>query len=198
VPPSNHNPGSISQAFQELRDGDGNAAGRLWERYFPRLHGLARKALAGRAQRAADADDAVQSAFATFVRRAQQGAFGPALDRDDLWSLLGVIALRKARRQVRRESTAKRGQGRVLDEAALAQDDDRKALDTLQGTPAADFDIHCDELLAKLDEELRSIAILRLLGNRNREIAEQLSCTERRIERKLALIRQCWYDLYPD
>ncbi|HZZ80298.1 MAG TPA: ECF-type sigma factor [Gemmataceae bacterium] len=197
MPSSNDNPGSISQAFQELRDGDGAAAARLWERFFPRLHGLARKALAGRPQRAADADDAVQSAFATFVRRAQQGVFGPVLDRDDLWSLLGVIAVRKARKQVRRESAAKRGQGRILDEAALAADDERPGLDALAGTPAADFDLHCQEMLAPLDDELRTIAILRLLGHRNREIAEQLGCTERRVERKLALIRQCWHNLYP-
>jgi RNA polymerase sigma factor (sigma-70 family) len=194
---SEENPGSISQAFQALQAGDGAAARRLWDRYFPRLHGLARKALAGRPQRAADADDAVQSAFATFVRRARQGAFGAALDRNDLWSLLGVIALRKARKQVRREATAKRGGGRILDEAAIAGPDDRAGLDALQGAPAADFDLHCEEMLAQLDDELRTFAILRLLGHKNREIADQLGCTERRVERKLARIRQCWEQAFP-
>jgi DNA-directed RNA polymerase specialized sigma24 family protein len=80
----------------------------------------------------------------------------------------------------------------VLDEAALAGPDERAGLDALAGTPAADFDLHCEELLGQLDDELRTFAVLRLLGHKNREIAEQLGCTERRVERKLARIRQCW------
>jgi len=188
--------GSISQAFRELQAGDGKAASPLWERFFPRLLGLARKALIGRPQKAADAEDAVQSAFASFVIRAQHGAFGVGLDREDLWSLLGVIAVRKARKQVRRERALKRGQGRVLDEAALAGPDERAGLDALAGTPAADFDLHCEELLGQLDDELRVFAVLRLLGHTNRETAEQLGCTERRVERKLARIRQCWEAAY--
>jgi RNA polymerase sigma factor (sigma-70 family) len=192
--------GSISQAFEALQAGDSAAAGRLWERYFPRLLGLARKALAGRPQRVADAEDAVQSAFASFVRRAQQGAFAAGLDRDDLWSLLGVIAVRKARRQARREAAAKRGGGRVLDEAALANPadrDDRAGLDALAHAPAAEFDLHCAEMLAQLDDQLRTVALLRLLGHKNREIADQLGWTERRVERKLARIRLCWEDEGP-
>ena len=189
--------GSISHAFQELQAGEGAAACLLWERFFPRLLGLARKALVGRPQRVADAEDAVQSAFASFVRRAQHGAFGVGLDRDDLWSLLGVIAVRKARKQVRRERAVKRGQGRVLDEAALAGPDERAGLDALAGTPAVDFDLHCEELLAQLDNELRTIALLRLLGHKNREIAEHLGCTERKVERKLNLIRLRWQADWP-
>lgn len=190
--------GSISQAFQALQAGDDAAVGRLWERYFPRLLGLARKALTGRPQRVADAEDAVQSAFASFIRRAQQGMFGTGLDRDDLWSLLGVIAVRKARRQARREAAAKRGGGRVLDEAALAGPDDRAGLDALADAPAADFDLHCEEMLGQLDDELRTVALLRLLGHKNREIADQLGWTERRVERKLARIRLCWEQDAPE
>lgn len=179
--------GSISQFFEGMRTGDDAAARRLWERFFPRLYALSRKVLAGRAQRAADAEDVVLSAFASFYRRAREGGFGQGLDRDNLWSLLGVIAVRKARRQARREDAQKRGGGHVLDEAAHG------GLDFLAARPAADFDTYCEELLAQLrDEELRTIAVLRLLGHKNREIAEQLGCTERKIERKLNLIRLTW------
>ncbi len=190
--PTDDMPGSITNAFRQLQAGDAGAAGRLWERYFPRLLGLARQTLAGQPQRAADADDAVQSAFATFFRRAREGAFGAGLDRNDLWALLGVIAVRKARRQARREAAGKRGGGRVLDESALAEVDDRTTLDALAAGPAADFDLHCEELLCRLDEELRTFALLRLLGHKNREIADRLGCTERKVERKLHLIRLTW------
>jgi DNA-directed RNA polymerase specialized sigma24 family protein len=175
-----------------MQAGDAAAAQKLWERYFPRLHALARKALLGRPQRAADAEDAVQSAFASFFQRARAGAFGARLDRDDLWCLLGVIAVRKARKQVRHEAAAKRGGGRVLDEGALVGADDQGGLDALAGSPAGIFDIHCEELLGQLDEEERTIALLRMLGHKNREIAEGLGCTERKVERKLNLIRLTW------
>lgn len=183
---------SITQFFAAMRAGDSAAAPKLWDRFFPRLHALARKALAGRPQRAADAEDAVLSAFATFFQRARDGAFGDDLNRDDLWALLGVIAVRKARRHARRESAAKRGGGRVLDEGALAGNDARPGLDAMVAGPAGDFDLNCEELLAQLDDEPRTIAVLRLLGYKNREIADQLGCTERKVERKLNLIRLTW------
>ncbi len=40
--------------------------------------------------------------------------------------------------------------------------------------------------------ELRQIALWRLEGYSNREIAERLHCTERSIERKLERIRSKW------
>ena len=55
-----------------------------------------------------------------------------------------------------------------------------------------EFDLYCSELLTALDEEPRAIALLRLMGYKNREIADLLDCTERKIERKLALIREAW------
>lgn len=188
---------SITQFFAAMRGGDSGAAAKLWDRFFPRLHALARKALAGKPQRAADAEDAVLSAFATFFQRARDGAFGDGLDRDDLWALLGVIAVRKARRQARRESAAKRGGGHVVDEGNLAGND-RPGLEAIPSSSTEDCDLHCEELLAQLDEEPRTIAVLRLLGYKNREIAEELGCTERKVERKLNLIRLTWERMETD
>jgi DNA-directed RNA polymerase specialized sigma24 family protein len=184
---------SVTHFFDRLRGGDAAAAEPLWRHFFPRLTGLARKALAGRPQAAADADDAAQSAFATFCRRAAAGDFS-ADGRDDLWNLLGVLTVRKARRQVRRELADKRGGGRVVGEAALTRPDGSPLpLDeAAAAVPAADFDLHSADLLAGLNDELREIAVLRLLGYLNREIADRLGCTERKVERKLALIRLQW------
>lgn len=186
--------GSITQFFGQLRTGDAGAARKLWDHFFPRLLGLARKTLGHLPQRAADADDAVQSAFASFWQRVGRGEFGTSLDRDDLWNLLGLITVRKSLQQARRERAQRRGSGRVLDEAALdGPEGTPRRLDELMGqTPARDFDLHCEELLLQLGEELRVFAMLRLLGFRNREIATQLGCTERKVERKLNLIRLQW------
>ena len=54
-------------------------------------------------------------------------------------------------------------------------------------------------LLDRLQEnELRTIAIMKLQGATNHEIAQQLDCTERTIERKLNRIRELWGSLLPE
>ena len=51
----------------------------------------------------------------------------------------------------------------------------------------------CEHLLAQLDDELlRKIALAKLEGYSNEEIAGQLGCAPRTVERKLARIRQKW------
>ena len=62
----------------------------------------------------------------------------------------------------------------------------------LAALPSHDFDLCCEEWLLMLDEELRQYAVLRLLGHTNRDIAGIFQCTERKVERKLNLIRQIW------
>ena len=175
------------------------SAAVLWRRFLPRLRGLARKTLGGRPQRVADADDAVQSAFISFFQQVEQGQVQADLNRDDLWNLLGVITANKARMQARREAAEKRGGGRVVGEAALARPDGSPLpLDEAAGElPTADFDLHCEDLLGRLDPELREFALLRLLGYRNAEIAELHGCTERKVERKLNLIRARWESEWP-
>lgn len=190
--------GSVTRFFGQLRAGDPAAAEHLWARFFPRLVALARRTLAGRPQRAADADDAAQSAFASFCLRVRAGQFDVA-DRSDLWNLLGVITSRKALKQARREATDKRGGGRVLGEGALrGPDGSPLSLDEAAAAPPDDFDLHGAELLDQLPAELREFAVLRLFGFTNREIADQLGCTERKVERKLNLIRLTWEAEWPE
>jgi DNA-directed RNA polymerase specialized sigma24 family protein len=190
--------GSVTRFFDQLREGDPGAAEELWARFFPRLVALARQALAGRPQRAADADDVAQSAFASFCLRVKAGEFR-IQDRGELWNLLGVITANKARKQVRHESAQKRGGGRVIGEGALAgRDGSPLPLDEIaRALPAADFDLHCEELLDSLGPELRPFALLRLLGFTNSEIAARFECAERTVERKLTLVRLKWEAAWP-
>ncbi|MFO0815339.1 MAG: ECF-type sigma factor [Gemmatales bacterium] len=189
--------GSITIFFGQLRTGSPMAAEALWERFCPRLKALARKTLAGRPQQVADADDAVQSAFVSFCTRVRAGEYDVE-NRSDLWNLLGVITANKAKMQARREAAAKRGGGRVMGEQALTRPDGSPSpLAEAAVLPPGDFDLHCEELLSQLEPELREFAILRLLGYRNREIAEMHDCTERKVERKLNLIRLKWQAAWP-
>lgn len=184
--------GSITGFFQALRAGDGRAAEGLFVRYFPRLLAVAERTRRGGVP-AAGPEDAAQSAFVSFWRQAEQGGFAEVCGRNELWALLSKITARKALKQARHEAAAKRGGAARKNEADLAGAGDPLRLDELaEARPAAELDLCCEELLLPLDEEQRTIALLRLAGHTNREIAQRLGCTERKIERKLNLIRLKW------
>ena len=176
--------GSVSMLFQRMRAGDAAAVERLWDRFRPRLLGLAEQTLAGRWKQMADAEDALQSAFISFWQRAERGDFGDEMTRDDLWNVLGTITVRKALRQQRHESAQKRGGGRSRETVDLNE--------TASPPSSPEFDAVCAEMLELLEPDLRSYALLRLMGHKNREIADQFGCTERKVERKLQLIRAVW------
>jgi RNA polymerase sigma factor (sigma-70 family) len=185
--------GSVTMLYRQLSAGDPAAAGQLWRRFFPRIASLAQKTLSGRPQRMADADDAAQSAFVAFWRQAERGDFGAQLDRGNLWALLATITVRKALKQVSQERAQKRGGGKVVGEDQLDAMDTGRPLEQLMGSlPAQEMDLYCQELLLELDEELRQIALLRLMGYSTREIAQQLGCTQRKIQRKLELLQLRW------
>src|SRR5436853_5155366 len=67
---------SVSLWISQLTAGDAGAAQHLWERYFQRLVGLARKKLQDAPRRAADEEDVALSAFDSFCRAAE-GAASP-------------------------------------------------------------------------------------------------------------------------
>ena len=113
---------SICDWYDRLQGGDEVAARVLWERYFPRLVGLARAKLAGRGRRAAaDEEDVALSAFDSFCRRATQGGFPAVRGRDDLWRVLATVTAMKAARLLRDQGRIKRGGGAVAGESAFAR-----------------------------------------------------------------------------
>jgi DNA-directed RNA polymerase specialized sigma24 family protein len=183
--------GSITHWFEELRSGDQTAAARLWDRYFPRLVSLARARLQGASRRFADEEDVALSVFDSFCRGADRFSFE---DRDDLWQLLVTITVRKAHDAVAHERRQKRGEGRVLDEAASAA----SGLDGVVGRePPPELAVLVAEelqyLLAKLGNPvLQSLATMKMEGYSEAEMAQRLGCTERSVRRKLQLIRLTW------
>jgi RNA polymerase sigma factor (sigma-70 family) len=185
---------SLTTFFTRLREGDHAAAEELWRRFCPRLLGLAKKVLKQRPLPVLDAEDAAQSAFASFWRRAERGDFSREMDRNDLWRVLATITVRKARRNMARELAEKRGGGRLKTEAEMFGADEEFRLEhILAAIPSRDFDLLCEELIGQLvSEELQSIALYKLMSYTNREIAQMLDCTERKIERKLQVIRATW------
>ena len=113
--------GSISGLIGLLKDGDQDAAQRLWERYFRRVVDLARSRLRNLPRRAADEEDVALCAFDSFLRGARQGRFPRLADRDDLWQLLLVLTIRKAANLAHHQRRSCRGAGRVRALSDLAQ-----------------------------------------------------------------------------
>jgi DNA-directed RNA polymerase specialized sigma24 family protein len=194
--------GSVTLWLQQLQAGDAQAAQQLWNRYFQRLVGLARSKLRGARRLAADEEDVALSAFESFCRGAEQGRFPKLDDRDNLWSLLVVITERKACDLVLHERRQKRGGGDVRGESAfgegLAGLEGEAALQQLasrEPTPemAAQVADECRRLLAILgDATLRSVAVWKMEGYTNADIAARLACAQVTVERKLQLIRTLW------
>jgi DNA-directed RNA polymerase specialized sigma24 family protein len=191
--------GSITKWFDSLQAGDREAAQALWRRFASRLIGLARARLRAVPRRAADEEDAVLSAFDSFCSGAEQGRFPQVHDRGDLWNLLVAITVRKVSDQVHHERRQKRGGGAVLGEADLARgsDVDRGFEDIVGREPtpqlAAEMAEQCHRLLELLQaDDLRSIALLKMEGYTNNEIADRLDCVRSTVQRKLNLIRSRW------
>jgi DNA-directed RNA polymerase specialized sigma24 family protein len=197
LPPAT--PGSVTTLVERLKGGDHEAVRLLWQRYYPRLVALARKKLQGMPRRAADEEDAALSAFDSFCRRAEQGQFPDLKDRDGLWALLVTLTARKAAHLVKHQHREKRGGGRVHGDSALRPaggDSSPGGFDGLDGaepTPeeAALLAEAVEGLLGRLrDPALRLVAVWKLDGYTNAEIAERQGCSLATVERRLALIRR--------
>jgi DNA-directed RNA polymerase specialized sigma24 family protein len=193
--------GSVTCWIRQLGAGDQAACQKLWEGYFHRLVGLARKRLQGTPRCGADEEDVALSAFDSFFRRAQEGRFPQLVDRHDLWQLLVLIAARKASNLAKHERREKRGGGKVRHASALppgdGEGDGPFFADVIGREPdpafAAQVVEEYERLLAELgDDNLRSVAVWKREGYTNKEIAAKLGRSLAAVERKLRLIRDAW------
>lgn len=190
--------GSVTAWIVNLKAGDANAVQPLWERYFSRLVGLARRKLASSPQRLVDEEDIALSAFKSLCQGATEGRFTRLTDRDDLWPLLVVLASHKAIDVLRSEGRAKRG-GPDRTQTAPVSVEDLQSVFSNEPTPefAAVMNDYCDWLLSRLESGPRDVALLKLEGYTNEEAAAKLKCGIRTIERRLELIRRVWAEVAP-
>jgi DNA-directed RNA polymerase specialized sigma24 family protein len=174
---------SVTRWIRDLKAGHAGAAEKLWQRYFHRLVQLARGRLRDLRRGAADEEDVALNAFDSFCRGAEQGRFELLLDRNDLWHLLAVLTVRKAIDLRRREK------------GPPAPEQDFEQLLSREPTPenVAEMADECRRLFDLLgDPDLRAIALWKMDGDTNEEIAARLGCVVRTVERRLAMIRSIW------
>ncbi len=192
--------GSITHWIHEIKRGESAAANALWERYFEKLVRLARRKLDGMPRGIADEEDVALSAFDSFCRAAAKGRFPDLADRDGLWRLLIQMTARKAVDLIRYNERKKR---KVFGESAIGDTDATDATEAqgfaqvIGDEPTPEFAAMVTEeyerLLALLeDPELEAIAIAKMEGFKNAEIARDRGCSVRTVERQLHLIRRKW------
>jgi DNA-directed RNA polymerase specialized sigma24 family protein len=172
-----------------LRAGDPVAVRDLWDKYFDRMVALAREKLRGLSGRASDEEDVALSAFKSFCRAVEGGRCDEALSPDGLWALMMTLTARKAinlwryeTRDKRRRPTSDQGVNQQLLKKVVGREPEPEFIALM-----AD---ECDRLFRRLDDpELKAIALCKLEGLTNAEIAKQLDLTHRTVQRKVRLIR---------
>jgi DNA-directed RNA polymerase specialized sigma24 family protein len=188
---------AVTRWLTELRQGDEAAAGRLWDHLYRRLLLLAEREMARKAPKGFDGEDVALSAFHTLCQSLQQGRYGDVENRYELWQLLMVITINKARRRVRDENRLRRGGG------LTRRDDAGEFLGSLV-TPEPDPQAvsmareECQRLIESLgSRDLQMVVLLKAEGCTDEQVAESLGCTRRTVQRRLTLIRDLWVEEIP-
>jgi DNA-directed RNA polymerase specialized sigma24 family protein len=149
---------------------------------------------------ASDEEDVLISVFDRFFQAARKEGFARLNNRDDLWRILLMLTEQKVAERFRRAGAQKRGAGRVV---ALnpTPSDEPVDVDQLHALvdrePPAEFVAAFNEWLhvslQRLDAgTTRQVALCRLEGYSDREIATQLGISVSSVERKLRVIRELW------
>jgi len=188
----------VTNWIEQFKAGNPAAVKPLWDGYFARLVRLARTRLRSLRRVAADEEDVALSAFDSFCRGVGEGRFPRLDDRDDLWRVLFVITTRKAIGLARHATAEKRGGNVVHVPAGGVTDSTPDVLAAVAAAgpspeEAAEVAETCARLLGLLDDgQLRQVAIWKMEGYSNEEIAGKLNRSVPTVERRLAGIRTIW------
>ena len=189
--------GSITTCIRTLIDTSGlneAAAKKIFERYFEQLQQIARKKIAGRRLHDRDEEDFAIEVLRQFFEGVRDGRFHTLDDRDDLWQVLLMILGRRLIDHYRKKPEP------VVGESAFLQPGRDPSSDAgfvvPDPGPAPDEIAEAvEELLARLKQfpergGFRQIALWKLEGRTNAEIARLLKRSEKRVERKLQIMRR--------
>ena len=172
--------------LRHLRNGKVDASTRLYLRYFRRLNALTARQISKELARRIDPEDIVQSVFRTFFRRAARGDFDVP-EGQEIWGLLLVIALNKARDTRDREHAARRDARKTSGGGAFD-----RAIESRPGrdeAALAQLRMVIDEILVGLPDLNKRVIELRIEEFEVAEIALQVKRSKRTVERILCEFR---------
>ena len=176
--------GSISLLLSQLhttRAADAQA--EIFRRYYPQLVEHLRTQLSNQVLRGGDEEDLAASAIQAFFTAADQQRLPELEHRGNLWAVMLTIARRKAANQLKRRQS--RGHSGFVEQSPDIADP--------RGDTTVDAGAIVKEMLDALaDDGLHLIAILKLEGFSNQEVADHVDRSVATVERRLKLIRKLW------
>lgn len=176
---------SITQWIQAVRSGDQLSADQLWNRYFGRLVRFARGRMCNLSSATYDEEDAAISTFRVMYEKLSCGGFEGISSRQDFWNLMLAVVIRKINRRTDYESAIKR-------RGSIGQIDLNSQVPIVDPCPS-EVSEGFEYLLAKLgDPKLEQVALWKLDGFTNEEIANKLNRTRRTVQRMITLIQDLW------
>jgi DNA-directed RNA polymerase specialized sigma24 family protein len=179
---------SVTRWVQAVRAKDETAAEELWKRYFERLMQVARSRMSYLPRSTYDEEDAAISTFRVLYSKLQTGSYTQLGSRDELWHLMLKVLMRKIGHRAEYELADKR-----VPPGPRADAIELENLFSQEVT--GEMAVGCKELLSKLrDTNLEQIAVWKLEGMTNEEIATKLNRTRRTVQRMLELIRAIWQE----
>lgn len=192
-------PGTITRIIRDLEGAEhehprrDDAVRELWERFFADLTRYARRRMKAIHAPAgpADEEDAAARAFTKVCRGIERGQFRP-VNRVDLTRVLRTATAREVFTLLDRARVV--GAGTRGDEPL-----DQVADHTLPPDLMLLAYDACQRLLGLLNsDDLRQVALWKLVGHTNEAIAERLDCSIVTVERMLARIRETWRNQWGD
>ena len=190
---------NVSHWIELVKEGDSAAANHIWQHYFDRLVRSVRNRLNGQNRAVSDEEDIVLSVFDSFYAAAENGRFPDLADRDDLWRLLLRMSARKVVDKHRHDRRQRRG-GDV--EIHSLGGDDKTIIEAIGDEPSPEMVLMMQESVEQFFSHLGvghlpDLAVAKLEGYSNAELAVRFECSERTIERRLHLIREkCQQELF--
>jgi len=183
-----------------LKNGDEQAAERLWREYFVKTVRLAKRRLEGLRLCAADEEDVALSAMNSFCRMAKNREESIA-DSTELWKLLATIVQRKANKERQRQFAAKRQEHRLVGESGLSPNENCRENGNKDGFAQCLGREPSPELAMALAETwerilkvpgAEEIVPMKNEGYSNSEIANKIGCSTRTVQRTLEKIKNEW------
>jgi RNA polymerase sigma factor (sigma-70 family) len=192
----------LEQLLADIRNDNSDAVTRFWELHFDRLSALARRRMTTTARRIYDGEDIALSAINSFLSGLSEQRFRNINNNNELSKLLTTIVVRKISKQQRKQNTQKRGSGQVRGESFFQngneKEESNRGLENVSHssvTPYLEVEFldTCEQFFNLLeDDKMKNVVKLMIEGYSIDDIAEELGCVRRTVERKLKRIREIW------
>ncbi|MDR1141757.1 MAG: LuxR C-terminal-related transcriptional regulator [Planctomycetaceae bacterium] len=182
-----------------LHRGEEKAVEILWQEYFTKIVRLAKRRMGGLRLCAADEEDIAVSAMNSFCRMAKNRD-NPLNDSTELWKLLATIVRRKINKERQRQYAGKRQEYALAGESVFGgtESPDGNLSPGIQQVADTESSPYLAIELAETLEKIMSlphadpIVQYRLDGMSNTEIAKQLGCSTRTVQRSIEKIQTEW------